>query len=217
MRQFAPRFLRHGVSRVLFLAFVTGGVGSPSFADDEAYSNPNFTWQRDRPYGVIGFPGDDFGPHWEFVRLATHPPVQEELDLAPEQIEELRAVERDLFAVDGAWSQGRKNPKFLKREYEAARRILTEEQSLRIEQIKVQRRGVQAFLHADMQETLHLTPDQVESIQTVWKKHLAKSEHGWKGDEGRRSYHQVWRHALETLTDSQRRKYFELTGPVIQP
>src|SRR5690606_28327046 len=35
----------------------------------------------DRPYGELGYSDGEYGPHYETVRLATHPPVQNELDL----------------------------------------------------------------------------------------------------------------------------------------
>jgi hypothetical protein len=174
-----------------------------------------FTWRRDAPYGELGFPGDGFGPYWEFLRLATHQPCQEQLDLSPEQIEQLQGVYKGLMSVQVKWSQGRDEPDVLKPHYEKARSILTEEQSLRIEQIKLQRRGVVAFLKEDIQETLDMDKKQVEKIREAWQAHSAKAKEGWKGDEGRRSYHNVWKLALETLSQSQRHKFYEMTGPLV--
>jgi hypothetical protein len=119
------------------------------------------------------------------------------------------------MAAQGKWSQGREHPAYLKQPYEQARRILTEEQALRIEQIKLQRRGVQAFLHGDVQEAVDLDAGQIEAIRTAWKAHVAKAEQGWKGDEGRRSYHQVWKTALAALSESQRHKFYQMTGPIV--
>lgn len=181
----------------------------------EASAEPGFTWRRDRPFGEIGFPSDDFGPHWEFLRLATLSAVQEELDLSPEQIARLQPVYQGLMAAQRDWTKGRDNADILKEEYEQARRVLTEEQALRIQQIKLQRRGVQAFLHADLQETLGLRPEQIQVIRQAWDEHVEKAKRGWLGDEGRQSYHQVWRRALETLTEAQRRQFYQFTGPVV--
>jgi hypothetical protein len=185
-------------------------------SSEETTAEVAFTWQRDAPYGELGFPGDQFGPHWEFLRLATHPPVQEELDLSPEQIERLETAKKRLMAAQGKWSRGHEHPDYLQKPYEEARRILTEEQALRIEQIKLQRRGVRAFLHADVQEAVDLDAEQMETIRKTWKEHVAKAQQGWKGDQGRRSYHQVWKTALETLSESQRHKFYQMTGPIVR-
>jgi hypothetical protein len=205
-----------------FVGIVAASCSAIVFADkpdrpEEAASSAEapFTWRRDAPYGELGFPGTSFGPHWEYLRLVTHHAVQEELDLSPEQIEQLQGVYKALMSVQRQWASGRENEDYLKAPYEQAREILTEEQSLRIEQIQLQRRGVQAFLHADIQETLGLAPKQIETIRAAWKEHVANAKAGWKGDEGRRSYHNVWKLALETLSESQRRTFYQMTGPVI--
>jgi hypothetical protein len=185
----------------------------PDRSDEEtAEDAPAVTWRRDRPYGELGFPGEGFGPYWEYLRLATHHAVQEEIDLSPDQIERLQTVYTELMSAQAAWSKGGES---LKPHHDKARKILTEEQSLRIEQITLQRRGVVAFLHEDIQETLALAPEQIETIRNAWQAHIAKAKEGWIGDAGRRSYHQVWKLALATLNESQRREFYQMTGPVI--
>ncbi len=180
---------------------------------DRPPTEPTFTWRRDRPYGELGFLSGEFAQQWEFVRLVTHKPVQEVLELSPEQIEQLRAAHERFKSAPEKGARGGQDS--LQAAYDQARCILTEEQALRVEQIQFQRRGVQAFLHTDAQTTLDLKPKQIETIRAAWTAHLAKAKQGWKGDEGRQSYHRVWKLALETLTEAQRRKLYQLTGALV--
>jgi len=162
------------------------------------------THRRNAPFGELGFPGDDYGPHWEFVRLATHEPVQKLLNLSDRQIEDLQPVKKSLFAKDGEWSQGRKRPSLLQLESDITNRVLTPEQTTRVYQIMVQRAGLPVLLRNDMQKGLDLKPEQIAKITAEWNDHIARVKSGLEGNAGRESLFDAWQHALLAMTDEQR-------------
>ena len=173
-------------------------------------------FRRDRPFGVIGFasPGQ-MVPHWEFLRLLTVVELQGEIKLTPGQVAGLKPAIDGLMKKQRHWSRARTMPDLLKSEYALALDVLSPAQKMRVEQAMLQRRGVTMFLHEDVQRLLALKPEQIEKIRDTWNAHVKRSRKGWKGTEGRDSYHNVWKIALATLTVKQQRQFQSLTGPVI--
>ena len=170
----------------------------------------------DRPYGEIGFPGSQFGPHWETVRLATNERVQDELGLKSEQRRALKPIYDSLMKRSGTWSSaGRDEPNLLQEEYDRTRDLLTEEQQARLDQIIFRRLGFLAFVQPKYAKQIGLTARQQAGFQLIWNEHAYRAYEGWKGTEGREAYHKLQADAFAELRPEQRRRYAALIGPPV--
>jgi beta-lactamase regulating signal transducer with metallopeptidase domain len=171
----------------------------------------------DRPFGELGFPEGQYGPHWETVRLATHAAVQDELGLTNQQRRQLTPVYTSLMQKDHEWSRGGGDrPNLLKEEYDRARSVLTDEQQQRLDQIIFRRLGFSVFLQPHYAEKIGLSPQQSEQFLQTWKAHIERADKGWDGDEGRQAYHKLQAETYAALTLRQWHRYVDLIGDPLQ-
>jgi hypothetical protein len=130
------------------------------------------SWRIQRPYGELGFPGKQFGPQWEFVRLATHPPVLKELDANDDQRIQLKGVWNSLLAKDGQWHQIEKSqPDLIQNEFDQVTSILSSEQQQRVRELIVQRKGLSAFLDEQLGREIAIRQEQAEAIRREIQAH----------------------------------------------
>lgn len=191
---------------------VTGGRPE---ADPDAALDAKIHFRRDRPFGGIGFfEGNGFPDSYEFLKLVTYRPVQEELALNAGQQKELFAVKDALNKKYNA-VELRKNPALLDNEYSQALEILTREQIKRVGQIMIQRDGMRALLDEKTQQKLGVSPKQAEGIRKAWTDHIVRGKAKYPGTTGRASAHQCWKDALLVLTEEQRAKFAEMTGEIV--
>lgn len=184
-------------------------------ADPDAALDAKIHFRRDRPFGGIGFFDDSsFPDSYEFLKLVTYRPVQEELDLNPAQQTQLLAVRNALNSKYNAFEL-RKNPELLDTEYSQALEILTREEIRRVEQIMIQRDGMRALLSEKNQEKLRITAEQAERIRRAWLDHMERGKARYPDTTGRDSAHRCWKEALLVLTADQRAKFAEMTGPIV--
>jgi hypothetical protein len=186
---------------------------------------------EERPPRGAGWGGFGRDP----LSLLTHKSVQEELQLAQEQVDQvlyLADQQRGSFRHPQEWSREERR-KMLQERAQANEVALAEalnpEQFRRVKQISWQQRGVHAFGDAEVAEALRLTDDQKEKIKAVQEEALGEGRGGFgRGGFGRGGHREEARErsaalrrgtedkVMNLLTAEQKARWKELAGAPFQ-
>ena len=164
--------------------------------------------------------------------LASRPQVQKELKLTEDQIKKVNELEKEMrqkYSDDVAKLQdldrSEREPKFeelRKKIGDETRKplagILKPEQEKRLHQIQRQAEGTQAFMSADVESELKLTPEQKEKIKTINDDTRKEMMELFQGG-GRVNFQKMQtirkesvENATAVLTDEQKKTWKEMTG-----
>jgi serine/threonine protein kinase len=189
---------------------------------------------QDRPVPVHPAPRDPPrppgrpGPHRGELerRLLSQKSVQEELKLSGEQVRQVKQIEdrrREAFhklrhLSPAEWRA--RAEEFWEEPEKVLADLLRPEQARRLRQIALQQRGTEAFTDPEVARLLLLGPEQKDKIRSLQEEihrslrsafRFGPRVDGWKKAE------EAWKNereqALQVLTDAQRARWQELTGP----
>ena len=187
--------------------------------------------------GRFGGPGLMGGP----VQLLMAPPVQEELELSDEQIEQIEPIGETLRAAmmerlrDQGGGATNLSPEERRSRFEEISRelnhrsmeelkdVLSAEQMSRLQQIEIQQSGVLAFDQPAVTEKLKLSDEQAGKIETILTSYRQEAraimEEGRDADDRREVMSRFFDlrqssmdQAMAILDDSQKSAWDEMTG-----
>lgn len=154
---------------------------------------------------------------------ATQSSVQRHLNLTPEQIAQVEAIEdehknslRDFHMRAGTTEARRQFQQRTGQARQEIAAVLTREQWQRLQQIALQKRGTHALSDPEVAAAVGLSAAQQARVRAIQKEarqsmHQCYQKRGH--DEARRAIHGYSERILAVLTEEQQQKWRDLTGP----
>ncbi len=129
-------------------------------------------WFWPDPYSHLGHVRSN-GAGWELLRIAADIKAGSDAGLSSEQISAIAAIYRLTTASTPQGSRSDRQQHWHRAELET-RKLLSETQQRRVDQLVIQRRGYRAFLESDLVTRLDLSTDQATKIRVAIAKHAER-------------------------------------------
>lgn len=189
-----------------------------------AAAEPPADWFRPAPLPELGFPQVD-SDYWQYVRVASHQKVLDEISASEMQRATMRQLYQDLTKAHAELYAGltpeekRKRAAELQKKREAlwdktrklVEKTLTPKQRKRVDQIILQRHGHAIFFYPQLAPKLKVTEKQKTEMRADLETHQARVKEGMNG---RDSYRLFWDDVYDVLTEEQRERFQKMRGPV---